>query len=98
MDFKEVIKIKNNIDGKLPTKEELFSLIERLKDLTEVEKENLKKSFERRAMNADAFMKIQQGKNRYFDITIYEYWAFVIMLLIVLSVFGKNFIIVCKIL
>lgn len=88
--FKEDnLKVDNDLSGKFPSREVLLNIIDKLKDLTEKEKENLKKGFDRRAMNAEAFQKMQQSK--YFQITFHEYLVFYAMLFIILFVFCKHF-------
>lgn len=89
--FKEEFnKVRDNVLGKLPSPEEFFKLVERMKDMTDEEKEQLKQNIAERAMNAGKFKKVVEAQNK-LEATYQHYLFFIVMVLLVVLVIGKNF-------
>lgn len=85
----EFNKIRDSVLGKLPSPEEFFKLIERMKDMTDEEKEKLKQNLAERAMNAGKFKKVQEAQQT-MEATYGSYFFFIGMVLLVVLVVGKN--------
>lgn len=86
----EFLKAQKNILGKFPTPEHLKNLINQLKDLTEEEKEKLMKNIADRANTAEKFKDLFSKKNK-IEVSYLDYVVFVGVVLLIIAVFGENF-------
>ena len=88
--FKEEFnKVRDTVLGKLPSPEEFFKLVERMKDMTDEEKENLKKNIAERAMNAGKFKKVMEAQEK-METTYLHYLVLIGMIFFIVLVVGKN--------
>lgn len=85
----EFNKVRDTVLGKLPSPEEFFKLVERMKDMTDEEKEKLKQNIAERAMNAGKFKKVREAQEE-METTYQHYLFFIGMVLLVVLVVGKN--------
>lgn len=84
----DLLKMKDDIGTKFPTRDEMMKIIDSLKDLSDSEKLQLKESLKKRVLNAETFKNMQKN-GKYFSITTYEYLVFIAMVLLVLLFFGE---------
>lgn len=87
----EFMKAQQKILGKFPTPESFASLIDSLKDMTEEQKEKLKKNLADRALNADKF-KDMLTKRKSIESSYQDYFVFVGMVLLIVVVIGESLI------
>jgi len=81
----EFKKAQENMMNKLPTPEHFMNMIDQLKDMSDEEKEKLKKNLLERALNADKFKEMfnkRKGPEA-------NYFIFVGMILLIVVVFGE---------
>ncbi|CAO1332399.1 unnamed protein product [Diamesa tonsa] len=81
----EFNKVRDTVLGKLPSPEEFFKLVERMKDMTDEEKEKLKQNLAERAMNAGKFKKVMEAQDK-METTYQHYLFFIGMVLLVVLV------------
>lgn len=90
----EFMRAQKKFMEKLPTPEHFMQLIDSLKDITEEEKEKLKKNFAERAMNAEKFKELFTGKKSsvlpFIGSGFQEYVVFVGMVLLIVIVIGER--------
>lgn len=90
----EFMRAQKKFMEKLPTPEHFMQLIDSLKDITEEEKEKLKKNFAERAMNAEKFKELFTGKKSsvlpFIGSGYQEYVIFVGMVLLIVIVIGER--------
>lgn len=89
----EFLKAQKNILGKFPTPEHLKQLIDKLKDLTEEDKENLMKNIGERAQHAEQFKELLTNKNK-LGANYLDYVVFIVVVLLIIAVFGESILIV----
>lgn len=81
----EFAKVQQKFLEKFPAHEHLIDLIDKLKDITDGEKEKLKQNIANRAMNAEKFKYMFTKKGKYPD-----YILFIGMVMITRILFGEN--------
>lgn len=85
----EFMKARDGILGKLPTPEQFMNLIDQLKDISEEEKEKLKRNLADRALNADKF-KEMFTKKKSIEANYLDYFVFIGMVMLIVVVFGER--------
>ena len=85
----EFMKAQKKMFDKFPTPESFSKLIDSLKDMTAEQKEELKKNLAERALNADKF-KEMFGKKQSTESIPQNYFAFVVMVLLIIAVIGED--------
>lgn len=89
----EFMRAQKKFMEKLPTPEHFMQLIDSLKDITEEEKEKLKKNFAERAMNTEKFKELFTGKKSilpFIGSGYQEYVVFVAMVLLIVILIGER--------
>lgn len=85
----EFAKAQKRFMENMPTPEHFMDLIDQLKDITEEEKEKLKKNIADRSLNAQKFKELFT-KKKSFESTYQDYYVFVGMVLLIVVVFGES--------
>jgi hypothetical protein len=95
VNFKEEFaKAQQKMFGKFPTPESFASLIDSLKDMTEEQKEKLKRNLADRAMHADKFKEMFKGRQTAKAIEVIgykDYYVFFTMFLLIVLVIGESY-------
>lgn len=85
----EFLKAQKKIMDKFPSLDHLKEIIDSLKDITEEEKEKLKKNLGERAFNAEKMKNLIKNK-KLVEGTLSDYALFIGMIVLVLIVIGEE--------